>query len=544
MNSNSKTIIPIQERLDALWKKISFQYKLAFFSTFILGWIANLYAFTNSLINQDTVNEGYQDLGLDFVLVQGRWLQYPCRLLGSIFPSPVIHGFFGIFALALSAAIITAIFQPLSRVSIVLMSLLLGSFPINACFFSYMYMSHIYYISLLFAVLAVLLVEQNRWYTCLLSAICVMCSVAIYQSFLSVTIALIVVVYFIKLLDLEHFQLKHWFLGGLRNAVTVVVGYVFYGIVTKILLAVRGVELRGYLGTDQSFSFSLSALPMTIQITLDDIKTFYLTTIWVQHKTFVLANLFMFGVFAGLALWAIIKCIRQRKFGLTALILVYLLVMPFLIDNIYLLMNLRGSVHMLMQYDYLVPYIMLVAVLPVLQRYAFSKKLPFDRICKHGSNLVSLGCLLAILIVSYHGFIITNQLYTRMENNMTAVNSSLTSMMTRIEEIEGWTPSQPVYIVNGRGLLNSTLSATQGYYQELGNTLWVGTDDYEWGTSSLMYSSQMYLYIYRYFNLLLELPTDEQCEAILTSDEYAGMDVFPAESSIRVIDGVVVVKMD
>jgi hypothetical protein len=112
-------------------------------------------------------------------------------------------------------------------------------------------------------------------------------------------------------------------------------------------------------------------------------------------------------------------------------------------------------------------------------------------------------------------------------------------MVTRIEEMEGWTPSQPVYIVNGRGLLNSNLSATQDYFQELGSTLWVGTDDYEWGTSS-----QMYLYIYRYFNLLLELPTDEQCEAILASDEYAEMDVFPAESSIRVIDGVVVVKMD
>lgn len=539
MTGNNQTILPVQDTIKAAWNRLSFQYKLSFFSTFIMGWIANIYVFSNSLINHDTINEGYQDVGFDFLLTQGRWLQYPCRLLGSIFPSPVIHGFLGILALSLSAAVIVAIFQLTDSLSVLLLSALLATFPINACFFSYMYMSHIYYFSLLLSVLAVLFAEKHRFFYYMLACICVMCSVAIYQSFLSVTIALVVILYFIRLLDSENFHFKQWSLGGLLNASMVVVGYVFYGIATKIFLAIRGVELRSYLGTAESFSFSLADLPLSLQITIDDIKTFYLSTIWVHHKSFVLANLFMFGVFAILSIWAIVQCAKKRQFPRILLILIYLLIMPFLIDNIYILMNMRGTVHMLMHYDYLMPYIMLLALLPVIRKSAFSRLITDKRIIKHAANLLSVGSILVVLIVSYCGFLITNQLYTRMANNMTAINSSLTSMMTRIESIEGWTPDQPVYIVNGHGLLNANLSATQSYYQELGTTLWVGTDDYEWGSSS-----QMYLYIYRYFNLLLQLPTDEQCQSILTSDEYAQMDTFPAESSIRLINDVVVVKMD
>lgn len=539
MTAKTNNLSPIQAKLDSLWDRIPPLYKLSFFATFILGWLANMYAFTNPLINHDTVNEGYQDLGLDFLLTQGRWLQYPCRLFGNKFPSPIVHGFFGITALALSAAVIVAIFQLSDRISVLLLSALLATFPINACFFSYMYMSHIYYISLLFAVLAVYFVEKDTKLGFCIAAASTMCSVAIYQSFISITVALVVVIYFIRLINSEPCQLKKWFLGGLRDAAMVIVGYALYGVFTKILLAIRGVELRSYLGTDKTFSFSFSDLPFTMQITLTDIKTFYLTTIWVHHKGFVLANLFMFFVFAALSVWAIVKHIQRRQYARIPLILIYLCIMPFLIDNIYIMMNMRGTVHMLMHYDYLVPYIMLLALLPVLQQFAFTKVSSKGALVKHAANALTFGSLLVVVAISYYGFIITNQLYTRMDNNMTAINSSLTTMMARIEQEEGWNPSQPVFIVNGHGLLNSALSATQDYYQELGTTLWIGTDDYEWGNSS-----QMYLYISRYFNLTLQLPTDEQCQDILSSNEYAEMDIFPAESSIRTINGVVVVKMD
>jgi hypothetical protein len=122
---------------------------------------------------------------------------------------------------------------------------------------------------------------------------------------------------------------------------------------------------------------------------------------------------------------------------------------------------------------------------------------------------------------------------------MTATNANLTSMLTQIESVEGWNLDTPVYIANARSVLNSKLYADQDFYSEIGSQLWTGTDVYAWGNSG-----QIYLYLARYFNTLLTLPSEEQTLAVVTSEEYAQMPVFPAEGSVRMIQDIVVVKME
>jgi hypothetical protein len=460
-------------------------------------------------------------------------------VIGNYYPSPVIHGLFGLIFLSFTAAMICKIFHITDRLSAVLLSALLGTFPINACFYSYMYMADVFYVSLFFSVLAVLLVELGGKKNFLLASLSLMCSVGVYQSFISITIAFIVAIYFFQLLQVDQFHFKKWFFSALRDTVMVAVGYIIYAILTQILLYVTGITLRTYGGTDQSFSISLENIPLSILITLIDIKTFYFSTSWIQHKWYVIANLAIALIFALVMLWTLYRYARKKKFGIMLLCIAYYIVLPFLIDNIYICMNMRGSVHMLMHYVYTVPYIMILVLLPHLFTLFQSGSKRAARAFKKAANaLTALGLTASIMII-YFCFIISNQLYCRMSNNMNAANANLTSMLTRIESLEGWDMSTPVYIANGRSLLNSNLYATQDFYEELGSVLWTGTDVYPWGNSG-----QIYLYFTRYFNTELTLPTDEQQIEIVTSDEYAQMPIFPAEGSIRMINGVAVVKME
>lgn len=537
--TQGKEIQPIQNKINSLFARLPYEYKFAFFVTFVVAFLSNLFVFTNNLINADTINESYQNLGLGYVLEQGRWLQYIVRLIGNMYPSPIIHGLFSLLSLSLSSSLICGIFHISDRLSIILLSTLIGVFPINACFLSYIYMADVFYISLLFSILAVYLVERGKIKYFILAAIALMCSIAIYQAFVSITIALIVAIYFFQLLDTEHFRFKKWFTSALRDTLMVVIGYIFYGIITKLLLYATGIPLRTYGGTDKTFSISFKDVPMSILITLIDIKTFYFSTSWIHHKWFLIANVVIAFIFIITMIWTLCRYLRKKQYFTILICIIYYIILPFLIDNIYIIMNMRGQVHMLMHYCYVVPYIMLFVLLPRLFHLIQTVKEHLTPWLKRLSNSLTVLGIVASILIIYFCFIISNQLYCRMSNNMTATNANLTSMLTRIESMEEWDLSTPVYIANARSVLNSNLYADLYFYDEIGSVLWTGTDVYPWGNNG-----QIYLYLARYFNTLLTLPTDDQQIAIVTSEEFAQMPIFPAEGSIQIIDGVVVVKME
>lgn len=533
-NSNS-----IQSKFVSLYRNIPFAYKLAFGATFCTGFLCNLFVFTNNLINHDTLNEGFKNMGWSFSIEQGRWLQYIVRSIGTIFPSPVIHGLFGLIALSLAAAILCSIFHIKDSFFVILLSALLGVFPINACFFSYMYMAESFYVSLFFACLSVFFVERKGFKNFMFAAISLLCSIAIYQAFVSISIALIVALYFLKLLDVEHFVLKEWFITALRDTLMVIIGFILYAIITKIILLATSINLHTYGGVSNTFSFSFDNIPLSIAITLIDIKTFYFSTVWIQHKMFLLANIIIACLFFIVMLRTIFHYVKHKKYVMLPICIAYYIVLPFLLDNIFIIMNLRGDVHMLMHYAYIMPYIMLIALLPDLFSLFSCGVGELRHLRQRMANFLTLSGLLAITLIIYFSFIISNQLYCRMSNNMTAANANLTAMLARIESIENWDLSQPVYIANAHSILNTNLYADLYFYDQIGSVFWVGTDVYPWGGNN-----QVYDYLSRYFNIDLVQPTYEEEKQILASKTFADMPIYPAKDSIKVINGIIVVKME
>ena len=141
------------EHLLAFYKtKIPSNYKLAFFSSFIIGLIVHLYKFTNTLPNHDSMFNFYSDQN---VLGSGTWaLSIACGF-SSYYDLPWVNGLLSIFFLALTVVVIVALFRIQNPVVIVLSGGILAASPATTETFFFLFTADGYMLAMFLAALAV-----------------------------------------------------------------------------------------------------------------------------------------------------------------------------------------------------------------------------------------------------------------------------------------------------------------------------------------------------------------------------------------------------
>ena len=152
------------------------------------------------------------------------------------------------------------------------------------------------------------------------------------------------------------------------------------------------------------------------------------------------------------------------------------------------------------------------------------------------SNLMQWAGLLAVLSSIVSGFIIDNQTYHRMEAMTETTGSLLNRIAGRMEEHPQWNKDIPVYFVNCRALVNLNYELEIPEYEEIKNM--PGT----FLTSS--YSEEAVVdYMEVYLHFPINEATQEQREKVEKNPVFEQMESYPAESSVQVIDGVMVVRI-
>ena len=146
-------------------------------------------------------------------------------------------------------------------------------------------------------------------------------------------------------------------------------------------------------------------------------------------------------------------------------------------------------------------------------------------------------------LVSINSVIYAQGVYTLKTYDYQGTVSFLTRMLDRIEQTPNYEPgTTPVLIVGriSRSLYQSNEAPAFSRYEDTSNRSWIinATLDYQ----------QQYGPFIKY---CMDTPINLHCsayeaaayETILQSEEYTTMQAFPAQSSCKVIDGVVVVKL-
>lgn len=234
-------------------EKLKKNWKIAFYSAFLLGLLIHIYKFTNLLPNHDSVYNFYSSQNM---VASGRWFLSIACSLGSWFDLPWINGMLSLLFMGMAAAAVAEVFQMRNPCLIVLCSGLLVSFPAITATMAYEFTADGYMIAMFLAALSVCLtrmayVEKKYWKRMVFSSICICISCGIYQAYVSFAFVLAVCYFITELLEDRWEESRFWKWIGMQILLYGAAMATYYLIWKGTLYALQ-IPASSYLGIDKA----------------------------------------------------------------------------------------------------------------------------------------------------------------------------------------------------------------------------------------------------------------------------------------------------
>ena len=404
--------------LRAYRERVKPSWKLAFFSALVIGLIAHLYKFTNTLLNHDAL---YHVYATQNTLAIGRWFLMVACWPSTFFDLPWITGLFSLFWIGLTAAVIVDIFEVKNPVAIALTGGLLVSFPCIVNTFFFQYAADGYMLAMFLAALAVrlsLVGDRNRKHTFLaLLLICFSCG--IYQAYVSFALLLSMCHYMWELFA-NRFERREYSRWILRQLIVYGGGLLAYWLMWKLCMALENVHSADYQGIGELGQLGFGAVTLAVKETLTTIVRFFLGG---DIRTYGLSlyaglNILFLLATAAAMITAAVKTGLFREGWRLGLMLLSLLVIP-----VFACMWYYAS-------PSVVYHMLMFQSLSVL--YIFSLLL-FERYFKARQSTAA-AIFFALLVLKF--VLQANACYFEMDKCMERSRETATEMLTRIHELD------------------------------------------------------------------------------------------------------------
>lgn len=503
------------EVLTRWWWRIKKEYRTAFVAAFLMGLLIHFPAMLSDIPNHDGLGSMHFDQNM---ITSGRWFLTVACGFSSYFTIPWVIGLLGLLFLAIGAAALTALLELEDTLTIVAVCGLLVSFPALASTFSYVFTLDGYMLALLLAILSVLCTKKWKW-GFIPGALCLAFSMGTYQSYLP--FAILLCYYEVLLVFAQTGNVKekikqcakYLYMGGL--------GVVLYYIILQVLLAVQGKELASYQGINgMSSGFDASSIIHMYR----DFISFTLK-----------GNVIFNNIFSAIACGALVViaavmmvglCVRRKwwkSFWFFVIIAMTALVLP-LVTNVILLISPEVTYHLLMRYQWVLYLILAVAFV-----HRFAERKTTDIVAQWGA-------LIAALVLVFNYGVTDNIGYSNLEKRYEKTYAYCVRLLDRIEQTEGYYRGIPIAMVGVVGynpypVTDITMDVTANLIGLNGDTLLYTGENYE-------------VFIRNYLGASLNMMTPEEMKDIYYSEEYIEMESFPAESSIKIVDGIMYVKTE
>lgn len=515
--------MPLDHTMTKLGNRITPTQWWAFLSCFISGYFIHLFAFTNIIPNSDGLSRVFDPQQMT---VSGRWFLHYASALNGFTQMPAVIGFFSMLFLALSAAIMVTLLGFRSRSLSAFAGVLLAAFPCLGYTFLYMFTAAAYCLGILLAVLAVAVARRGRWWI-ILGSLLLALSMGIYQAYaaMAISLALLLVVK-------ECLSSKSTRLGTTRLGVRLVLflslgAGLYYGIL-QIFLKIKGLALLDYLGMSEAGSgYPIAQLPRLVLSVYKQVAVFFFlpgssnpftTTLMVglDLASALLAALCFVSILSRRSLWKE----WWRPIGSVVL----LLLLPLAIGFAQILSPFSDATP-IMKLSYVFAYlaVLLMADLGLNQM----TRPPVARL----TSWALAGCLSGLIL---YGWNVNNLLYTASAQAHRATLSYATRLLARIESCPGYTGREEVLVIGS--------FPDQHIYAQIESYALV--DHYSVPLNTV---APLNKHIYYYFNDWLNVPIEEPEEdtmlAVSRSQAFRDMPLYPADGSVAMLDGRVVVKV-
>lgn len=497
-------------------------------STFLWGMAAHAYRFLNNTVSHDSLNEFHGAIwGNTHKIKLGRiFVPLYQDLARGDLSVPWLIGCLSLLWIGLSVFLVVRIFKMESRPMVFLTAgIFTTNITVSATAATYLHDLDCYAFSLLCAVAAVSLWnKKHTMWQLLIGAILIALSIGMYQSFVFVTVALVMMVCIFSLLEKESFQSV--FRKGLLAVSMIVAGGLLYAVSMKLVTSLGNIQMytNEYNTIDKMSSLSIAALPDLILGAYQDWFV-RLITMPSNYPGFLVSGIVVLLFLLCIVALAYGLHIRKLPFWETLLYCLLILLLPLGMNLIYVLTMAES--HDLMVYA---TWLFLLLAL-LLSRWLV-------QVCNAGKlvNLQHILCLILVLVLLYGNVQFSNGMYLKKDIEYDAYLSLMTRVMDRVEEHEDYIPKEtPVVFVGLPRVLNKVQPGFKDYWNVTG----MMKTDVIYTPSRSYYQAYMD-YVLGVSVILAEEPVWSR---ILSLEETQQIPSYPSKDCIAMIDGTMVVKL-
>lgn len=487
-----------------------------FIATTICCLVAYAYAYFNCNLTHDCLNE-FVASSLHKIRL-GRFFIIPWLFIRGELALPWLIGIFTIIFLTCSVFLVSSIFNLESKVSIFLLS---GFMSINIAVISttgtYIHDLDIDMLALLFACIATYLwVRHDKIPYYIVSSIMVCFSLGLYQSYISVTITLIIFYSIISLLNKK--STKQVLIKGVWGLGILLVGCLLYYGLALGACAIGGTELESRVDVFAGGSSSIFKMLGNTYLNWGKF-TFLHVPVWSR-----VVNIILISIAGLITIFTIVAVLLKKKYlsvGQKILIIILCILIPLGINTSYILS--RGFSHDVMRYAFCLIYLLSMLCI----KYQFEHKEIFNKVFSKACKGVGYT---AISLVVIGNAITANTVTVKKDLDCQRTLSVMTEIVSGMNQTEGYVAGQTPVLFVGT-LTSSTSNAFDSISSITGC----------WSDFSITY----YQTIPKYFDIVLNVPLKILPEATKSKyvEEIKTLTSYPSKNCMEMFDGVLIVKL-
>lgn len=497
------------------WEKIDKSYKIAFISTFVIGLLAHAYMFTNKFPNHDYPYNIYGGQ-FNWSVMLGRWFLEPATMISSYFLLPWINGVLSVFYVAIASAFIIGILKIRNVIPIILCSGLLVTYPAFADTAGFLFTADGYMVAMMLASAAVWFWQNKEgiwsyiWFMLLLGL-----AIGIYQSYLSFAIYLILIRIILDILERKYTD-KELFrkIGKALLAGICAVGF-YYGM-QILIMKITNNSFADYMGISEVGLLNIGTVMETlIRDTIRFAKLFIGSN--GEYTFFEISNGIFILLLIGIYGYGIVYTkLYRRKWQLLIFMISNILFIP----AAYLWDFVSEDVVYRLLMLYCVVLIYLLAVTLV------DKYMP-----KWFGNAYTLFCIAII----FNFALIDNIGYYNLNLCWQETYATAIQMQDRLQQLDGYEDADTILIIGTLRLKNEN---RRDWVLDRVPPM-IGIEDV-----NLMRNQDFIVSILNNdLGMVLDGVNGEMREELLENKTVQEMGCWPAADSVRMVDGVMVMKL-
>ena len=511
-------IIEPKITIQKLVKKLDKNDILIIVATFLFGIINNFYFLIGDGVAPDAleVSPSFFYFTGNWEIQLGRFFIKYINLIRFGLTNKLIIVLISLSCIAISILLLRRVFNINNSLVLFLLSSIISIAPQFTETYMFIYCADAYLFAFLLCSLAIYLLNNKKKY--ILSIICISIMCAIYQAYLGVALALIVLLLVDKLLT-NKLDIKQFIKVSLTNGAMVLIGVLVYYIILSIVLNNTGLQLASYKGANSLGLETIKLLPKTIANCYKDYYNFFFDNSIIKNSWYHRKHInLLLALFTFLGLADTVIRNKNKRFIRIILIIVLLAVFP-ICANVMNLISDGVRINLVTA-----PGILISALLPMI----ILEKTKNNNFANTSKWFIIVGCILlswTFIVENTYTYVAREETY----NNYKFITADIYNKVT---SLKGYTKETKWMFSDVIRYQPKDLDKTNGFISK-DNVTWNNYD-------GLLLNRKFFAKHYGiYINMVDKLEYDK----IKNTKEFKEMSVYPEPNSIKIIQGVVVIKV-